>query len=291
MKRSVVHGLLVLGLVVFVLSQSMFIVPERSRALVLQLGEPMGEPREPGLNFKLPFLQSVVLLENRIMMFTIDKGFSLTLDSKNLEIDSYVCWRIVDPLLFIRTFRAEKDAEERLHRIVFAQLRAAVGAKSLQDLVGGAQTFDHDAGIGGRNSIMQQVLLESDQKAKVYGVSIVDVRIKRADLPNRQAIFERMKAERERMANEYRATGQSNALKIRAEAEFDRDIILAEAEKASIVIRGQAEARAMETFVGAIAGSGDFYEFAKSLDVYQKAFVTNSRIVLSNEDPFLQFFK
>lgn len=280
MKKGLSYILVLAGVMLFVLSQSVFIVPERSRALVLQLGEPMGEPRQPGLNFKLPFFQNVVLLENRILMFTIDKGFSLTSDSKNFEIDNYVCWRIVDPLLFVRTFRTERDAQERLHRIVFAQLRAAIGGKPLQDVVGRS-----------RNTIMEQVRQLSDDEAAPYGIHVVDVRIKRADLPNRQAIFERMKAERERMANEYRATGESNALQIRAKAEFDRDMILAEAEKTSILVRGQAEATAMSVLTTAIAGSSEFYEFVKSLEVYQKSFGENSTIILSNEDPLLKHFK
>ncbi len=280
MKKSLIPFLIVLSVILFFLSQSMFVVPERSRALVLQLGEPKGEPRQPGLNFKLPFIQTVVLLENRLLMFNIDKGFSLTSDSKNFELDNYVCWRIVNPLLFVKTFRTERDAEERLHRIVFAQLRAAIGGSSLQDVVG-----------RGRNTIMEQVRQLSDQEAAPYGVQIVDVRIKRADLPNRQAIFDRMKAERERMANEYRATGESIALQIRAQAEFDRDIILAEAERSSIVIRGQAEARAMEILSTAIAESSEFYAFARSLEVYEKSFGKNSKIILSDEDPVLRYFR
>ena len=191
---------LLAGAAVFLLlaSQCIFFVGERERAIVLQLGEAV-EPvaRTPGINFKLPFIQSVVYFENRILVFEIAKTESLTADLKAFEIDNYVCWRIADPLTFYIKLRTERVADERLRNIVYSQLRAAIGSKELNEVV-----------YSKRTDIMDEVLQKSDSQAKEYGVTIVDVRIKRTDRPNRQAIFERMNAERRRMANKYRYEGE-----------------------------------------------------------------------------------
>jgi membrane protease subunit HflC len=262
-------------------TQCVFFVNERERAIVLQLGEVVeSDPRTPGVNFKLPFIQNVVYFENRIQVFEIAKTESLTSDLKAFEIDNYACWRITNPLRFYRSLRTERVAEERLRNIVYSQLRAAIGSKELNEVV-----------YTKRTDIMEEVLRKSDTQAREYGVSIIDVRIKRTDLPNRQAIFNRMNAERTRMANKYRYEGESEDRRIRSEAEMQRDIILADANRESIVIRGKADARAIEIFASALSTDPDFYEFSKSLEVYRKAFKENTRIILSNDDPLLRHMK
>lgn len=271
------------GLVVFLLlaAQCIFFVGERERAIVLQLGEAVeSTARQPGINFKLPFIQSVVYFENRILVFEIAKTESLTADLKAFEIDNYVCWKIADPLTFYRKLRTERVADERLRNIVYSQLRAAIGSKELNEVV-----------YTKRTAIMDEVLQKSDRQAAEYGVNIIDVRIKRTDLPNRQAIFDRMNAERRRMANKYRFEGESEDRRIRSEAEMQRDIILAGANRESIVIRGSADARAIQIFAQALSGNLAFYEFSKSLELYRKAFKDNTRIVLSNDDPLLKYMK
>jgi membrane protease subunit HflC len=267
-------------LVIVLASQCLFYVQETQRGLVLQLGEPTLPVREPGLHFKLPFLQRVVLLEKRIQFFIIPKTYSLTSDLKTFEIDNYACWRITDPLTFVRTLRTESVATERLRAIVYSQLRAAIGSKELKEVV-----------YTKRKEIMEEVLTKSRLQAAVYGVTIIDVRIKRTDLPNRTAIFDRMNAERKKMANKYRYEGESENRRIRSEAERDRDIILAEASRKSLLIRGEAEAEAMRIFSEAIASSPVFYEFAKSLDLYRKALTKNTRLLLSKDDPLLRFLR
>jgi membrane protease subunit HflC len=280
MRRLLIS--LCLGLVLAVLlgSQCIFYVQETQRGLVLQLGEPILPVRQPGLNFKLPFVQSVVFLENRIQFFIIPKTYSLTSDLKTFEIDNYACWRISDPLTFVRTLRTEAVATERLRNIVYSQLRAAIGSKELKEVV-----------YTKRKEIMEEVLEKSRVQAAEYGVTIIDVRIKRTDLPNRVAIFDRMNAERKKMANKYRYEGESENRRIRSEAEMERDIILADATRKSLLIRGQAEAKAMQIFREAIASAPDFYEFSKSLEVYRKAFSQNSKIILSKDDPLLRFLR
>ena len=171
-------------------------------------------------------------------------------------------------------------SDERLRNIVYSQLRAAIGSKELNEVV-----------YSKRTDIMDEVLQKSDSQAKEYGVTIVDVRIKRTDLPNRQAIFDRMNAERRRMANKYRYEGESEDRRIRSEAEMQRDIILAGANRESIFIRGSADARAIEIFGKALSVNPDFYDFVKSLEVYRKSFKDNTRIVLSNDDPLLKYLK
>ncbi|MDR2800760.1 MAG: protease modulator HflC [Desulfovibrio sp.] len=281
MKRGFLglgFGLLV-ALLVF--SQSVFFVGERERAIVLQLGEAVEtQAREPGVNFKLPFIQNAVFFENRILVFEIAKTESLTADLKAFEIDNYVCWRITDPLTFYRSLRTDVVAEERLRNIVYSQLRAAIGSKELNEVV-----------FTKRTDIMDEVLKKSDAQAADYGVTIVDVRIKRTDLPNRQAIFNRMNAERTRMANKYRYEGESEDRRIRSEAEMQRDVILAQANRDSIVIRGKADARAIDIFARALSTDQEFYEFAKSLEIYRKSFRENTRVILSDDNPLLKFMR
>lgn len=279
MKRLAVVISAVFAFLLILGSQCVFYVQESQRALVLQLGEPLIPPRDPGLNFKLPFVQTVVFLDNRIQSFVIPKTYSLTYDLKTFEIDNYACWKIEDPVLFVRTLRNEDVAARRLRDIVYSQLREAIGNKELKEVVNTK-----------RNEIMEVVLQKSRQRAEDYGVSIIDVRIKRTDLPNRDAIFKRMKAEREKMANKYRSEGESEKLRITSRAEMERDIILANANRQSIVIRGQADAEAMEIFAKAISVSPEFYEFTKSLEVYKNSFIRNSKVILSSDDDLLEFY-
>ena len=277
MNRLFLVGLSCLLAIGFFASQCIFFVGENQRALVLQLGEPVAPVRAPGLNFKLPFVQSVVMLENRILVFDIPKTYSLTADLKTFEIDNYACWRITDPLVFYRKLRSEAVATERLRSIVYSQLRGAIGSKELNEVV-----------YTKRNAIMEEVLEKSNKQAEEYGVSIIDVRIKRTDLPNRQAIFNRMNAERKRMANKYRSEGESEDRRIRSEAEMQRDIILATATKESMLIRGNADARAIKIFADALSNDPVFYEFYKSLEVYKSAFKENTKIIFSADDPLLK---
>lgn len=278
MNRTILYIIGGAALLLLLATQCFFFVGERERAIVLQLGEAVeSTARSPGLNFKLPFIQSAVYFENRILVFEIAKTESLTSDLKAFEIDNYVCWRIDDPLVFYRKLRTERVADERLRNIVYSQLRAAIGNKELNEVV-----------YTKRTAIMDEVLQKSDRQAKEYGVSIVDVRIKRTDLPNRHAIFDRMNAERRRMANKYISEGNSEDQRIRSEAELQRDVILANAERQSIVIRGAADAKVIEIFAKALSADPAFYEFSKSLELYRKAFKDNTKIILSNDEPLLK---
>jgi membrane protease subunit HflC len=281
MNRILTILLASIAVVVLLGTQSIFFVNERQSAIVLHLGEAReATARTSGLNFKLPFIQNVVFFEDRLLVFDIGKRDTLTADLKVFEIDNYVCWRITDPLLFYRSLRNERTAERRLEEIVFSQLRAAISSKELIEVV---KTH--------RAATMAMVLERAQAQAEQYGVRIVDVRIKRADLPNRPAIYARMIADRQRMANLYRYEGQSEFLRIHSEAEMERDVILADANRQSIIIRGQADANAIRIFAEAISVEPEFYEFSKSLEVYREAFRDNTRIVFSSDDPLLRYLR
>ena len=279
MSKTLSFLLIVVAALLFIATQSIFFVGQAQHGLVLQFGEPQLPVRTAGLNFKIPLIQNVVLLEKRILSFDIPKTLGLSSDLKPFEIDNYSCWRIVDPIAFVKTMRTEDVATERLKNIVYSQLRAAIGGETLKDVVDTKRT-----------AIMAQVLARSNAQVREYGLEIMDVRIKRTDLPNRQAIFQRMNADREKMANMYRAEGESASRDIRSLAEKTRDVILAEAQKTSTIMRGEADAAAMRIFADAIVTSPGFYEFTKSLELYKKSFSANSRVILSTDDPLMQFF-
>ncbi len=272
----------VVGVAVILLlaTQVFFEVKEYQTGIVLWLGEPEDQIRGPGLHAKVPFLQSIILFDTRLYTFNTPTARTFSLDQKELVVDNYVSWRISDPRRYVHTLRTERKAEEILSSIVNTKLRAALAKATLPEIVDTK-----------RQAIMRSVLDESRRDAEPLGVEIKDVRIKRADLPNREAIFARMRADRIKMANQYRAEGESDSRRIRSQAELDRDSIVAGAQRNSTVIRGQADAEALEILASAISADPDFYEFSKSLEIYRKAFKEHSRIILSSEDPLLKFLQ
>ena len=280
MNRSLTSLLVIVVLGLLVASQSFFVVDQRQRGLVLQLGKPVLPVREPGLHFKIPLIQNVVFFENRVQTFVMPRMSSQSVDGKTIEIDNYVCWRIVDPLSFYKNLHSEKIAKDRLQDIVEGTLKAAIGKKTLQDVIN-------------RVDIMEDVLLITNAKASGYGVDVVDVRIRRSELPakNREAILNRMRANMIREANEYRAQGEARKLEIQSAAEKERDITIAEARKDGILMRGRADAKSIEIFASALSQSPNFYEFMKSLEIYKKGLTDNAKVILSSEDDFLKYFK
>lgn len=280
MNRAISSILIVAVAVIVLLTQSFFIVDQRQRGLVLQLGKPLLPVREPGLHFKLPFIQNVVFFENRIQTFVMPRMSSQSVDGKTIEIDNYVCWRVVDPLNFYKNLHSEAVAAARLRDIVEGTLKAAIGKKTLQDVIN-------------RVDIMEEVLAITNAKAAAYGVDVVDVRIRRSELPakNREAILNRMRANMIKQANGYRAQGEARKLDIQSAAEKERDITIAEARKEATIMRGEADAKAIEIFGNALSKSPDFYEFSRSLEVYKKGFKDNTKIILSSDEEFLKHFK
>lgn len=274
------------GLIIIILfvaaQQSLFIVHQTQRALVLQLGKPVGGVREPGLHFKLPMVQNVVYLDARVLDYDAQPAEILTADKKNLVVDNFSKWRIVEPLAFYTSVRTVPRAQARLDDIVYSDLREALGRYTLNEIVSTK-----------RDVIMRQVTKRSNQLVSQFGIEVIDVRIKRADLPpeNERAIFGRMRAERERTAKQYRSEGREEASKITAMADRESTLIVAEAGRKAAVLRGEGDAQAISLYAEALKRDPKFYEFQRSLEAYQKALSQKTRIVLTPDSPFLQHFE
>jgi len=275
-KLGIVAGLIV----IFIASLSVFAVDQTQQAIVIQLGKPLGGIYGPGLHFKVPFIQQVIQFEKRILVYDATSTEILTKDKKNLVVDNYTKWSIVDPLKFYTTVRNENGAQSRLDDIVYAQLRVELGQHDLSDIVSTT-----------RGDIMTKVTKESAVRAKEYGIDVVDVRIKRADLPeqNEKHVFGRMKAERERQAKQYRSEGEEESKKITAKADMERTIILAEAYKQSEQMKGEGDARAVKIYADAYQKDLEFYEFHRSLEAYKKSLKEGTKLILNADSEFFKF--
>jgi len=267
----------------FILGQQcLFVVDQTERAIVLQLGRPLDGVREPGLHFKLPFVQNAVLFDIRVLDYDTKPSEVITRDKKTMVVDNYVKWRIVEPLQFYRTVRTIPRAEARMDDIVYSEMREALGRLSLIEIV-----------AMNRAEIMQQVTASSKLLLEELGVEILDVRIKGTDLPaeNERAIFGRMRAEREREAKQYRSEGMEEAAKIKAATDRERSIILAEAERQGEILRGEGDADATRIYAETLSRNPDFYEFNRSLEAYRQSMKSNARIILTPESPFLKYMR
>ncbi|MES9996606.1 protease modulator HflC [Desulfovibrio aminophilus] len=269
-------------LLLLVLTQTAFVVHQTETAIVVQLGKPVTGALKPGLHFKLPLVQSVTFFDARVLDYDAKRAEILTEDKKAMVVDHYTKWRITDPLLFYQTVRTETGAQARLDDITYAALREALGRHTLIEVVSEKRT-----------EIMEQVVKQSQELLSPYGILVVDVRIKRTDLPpeNERAIFGRMQAERERQAKQYRSEGQEEAAKIRAQADKERTVLLAEAERQASTIRGEGDAKATRTYAEAYGQSPEFYSFKRSLEAYESSLKDNTRLVLTPGSPFLRYFQ
>lgn len=272
-----------LAIAVFVLLQCIFIVDQTQRAIVLQLGKPVTEGHfGPGLHFKLPFIQNVILFDNRVLEYDSPAAEIITKDKKNMVMDNYSRWQIVDPLQFYRTVRNVPGGIARIDDIVYSQLREALGRYLLTEIVATE-----------RSAIMEEVTTKANVLLKEYGIHIIDVRIKRTDLPqeNQNAIYGRMQAERERQAKQYRSEGREEGVKITTAADRKRTIMLAEAQREAETARGEGEALATGIYAQALAQDPAFYEFVRSMDAYKKTVKGQTQFVLSPKNEFFKYFQ
>ncbi len=278
MKNNPLSLGIALFIVVVLVGQSFFTVHETEKAIVLQLGVPKDEVYGPGLHFKLPFIQNVLYFDARILDYDARPTEAFTVDKKAIVLDNYARWRIENPLQFYQTMRTIPGAQARLDDVVYSQLRALVGGYTLTEVVSSQ-----------RAKIMEEVTQRVAELMKPFGVEVVDVRIKRTDLPaeNQRAIFERMQAERERQAKQYRSEGVEESTRIRSDADRQKAVIIAEANKKAEIIRGEGDAEAAQIFANAFGKAPEFYEFQKGLEVLRNSLRENSRIVLSSDDPVL----
>lgn len=280
-KQNILIALTGIIVLLFILGVSpIFVVDITQTAIVVQLGKPVRNVTEPGLKLKVPFIQEVTYFDKRLLDYDSSAQDVITQDKKTILIDNFAKWRITDPLKVYQAFQTQRGALQRLHDIIYSELRVELGRHDLSEIV--SKT---------RSEIMKLVTHRSNEKASVYGIEIQDVRIRRADLPeqNEKAVFARMQAERERQAKQYRAEGAEEAQKIRSEAEKDREIILAEAYKISEELRGEGDAKAFKIYAAAYSQDPRFFEFTRSMEAYKKTFRGNNSIVVMSPDS--EFFK
>ena len=282
MNKKVSSLALIALLALALLSQSIFTVNQMETAIVLQLGEPLDDVYKPGLHFKLPFIQKVIYFDARVLDYEASSREAFTVDKKAIVLDNYARWRITDPLQFYRTLRTLVGAQARLDDVVYSQLRAMVGAYTLSEVVSTQ-----------RAAIMTEVTEKVKGIMKGFGVEVLDVRIKRTDLPaeNLRAIFDRMRAERERQAKQYRSEGEEESTRIRSDADRQKAIILADAARDSQIIRGDADARAAQIYADAYNKNKDFYAFQRWLEAMRTSFNENSKMVLSSPEALLKHLK
>lgn len=282
MKKYSTPLLIVLAVAVVVLSSSVYVVNQAEQAIVLQFGEPVRLVKEPGLKVKIPFIQKVVFYDTRLLNLDPPAQEVVLNDKKRLDVDSFTRYRIVDPLKFYQTVRTELQARSKLEEIVNSSVRKVLGRVTLQELLSEE-----------RAEIMASISGAVKKDAEQIGVDVAEVRIRRADLPIEvlQAINDRMKAERDRDAKEFRAQGQQIAQQIRSTADKERTIIIAEAEKQAQIIRGEGDKEATQIWNDAANIDAEFYAFYRSLEAYRNSLAKeNNSFVLSPDSDFFRYF-
>ncbi len=277
-------GTILLSLIVLLLllSLSAFTVDQREYALVFRLGEIVSVKKEPGLYFKVPMLDNVRYFDNRILTLNWEEPDRfLTSEKKNVLVDSFVKWRIVDPAKYYVSVKGDElAAERRLSQTVNAGLRDEFGKRTIHDVVSGE-----------RSQIMEILRQSADKESRQMGIQVLDVRLKRVDLPQEvsESVYQRMEAERKRVANELRSQGAGAAEKIRADADRQREVIIAEAYREAQNIKGQGDAKAAEIYAQAYGKNPEFYAFYRSLEAYRNSFKSKSDVLVL--EPNSDFFK
>ena len=279
MKKILIGAVVVLGVVA---SQALFVVQEVNQAIVLQFGDPKKIITKPGLNFKIPFIQNVVYLDRRVLNLDNPPEEVIAADQKRLIVDAFARFKIVDPLKFYISVGNERVARSRLATIINSRIRSVLGTQELATLLSTDRAV-HMASI--QNDV--------NTEAKNFGITIVDVRIKRADLPqaNSEAIFKRMQTEREREAKEFRAQGAEMAAKITSTADKEVTVILANANKQSEIMKGEGDGQRNKIFAEAFGRDPQFFGFYRAMQSYEKALIGgDTSMILSPDSDFFKFF-
>lgn len=282
MKKHIFsRGGLILIVAAFVVSRQIFFtVDEREQVVITQFGEYIRTIQQPGLAFKLPFLQTVNRFDQRILVSDAPQAEYLTQDKKRLVADPVTRWRISDPLLFYKTVRDESGARARLDDLVFSELRREVASLTFAAVIGAK-----------REPIMDAVAASARAKAHEFGIEVVDVRIKRADLPKevQASVFARMQAEREREAKRYRSEGEEEAAKLRAQTDKERTIVLAEAEQTAQKLRGEGDGAATTIYAAAYGKDPEFFAFLRSLQAYELFLGKRTTLLLSADSDLFRY--
>jgi len=282
MNRNFGTVLVILLIALVVLSGSMFTVDQRQNALVFQLGEVVSVKKDPGLYFKLPMVQNIRYFDTRILTLdSADPERFLTSEKKNVLVDSFIKWRVIDAKqYYVSVGGDETRAQIRLNQTVNDGLRAEFGKRTINEVVSGR-----------REEIMKIIRAKADQDARTIGVQVVDVRIKRVDLPETvsENVYRRMEAERKQVANELRSTGAAEAEKIKADADKQKDVIVAEAYRDAQSVKGLGDAKASALYAAAYGKNPEFYAFYRSMQAYRESFKSKSDVMVL--DPSADFFK
>ena len=279
------HQGILLGIIIalFILaSSSLYIVDQRQKAIVFQLGEVVDVRNDPGLYFKIPIVQNVRFFDSRILTMDAEEPDRyITSEKKNVLVDLFVKWRIIDVKQYYISVRGDEEmAKVRLAQTVNASLRDEFGTRTVHEVISGQ-----------RDQIMDVMRRKADTDARKIGVMVVDVRLKRVDLPAEvsESVYRRMEAERTRVANELRSTGAAESEKIRADADRQREVILAEAYRDAQKIKGEGDAKAAEIYAEAFQRNPEFYSFYRSLEAYKKSFRNKGDMMVL--EPTSEFFK
>ncbi|HSH72761.1 MAG TPA: protease modulator HflC [Methylophilaceae bacterium] len=277
-------GTILLGLIALLLlvSLSAFTVDQREYALVFRLGEIVAVKKEAGLYFKVPMVDNVRYFDNRILTLnSAEPDRFLTSEKKNVLVDSFVKWKIIDPAKYYVSVKGDEiQAERRLSQTVNDGLRAEFGKRTIHDVVSGE-----------RSQIMEILRQRADRDSRQMGIQVLDVRLKRVDLPEKvsESVYQRMEAERKGVANQLRSEGSAASEKIRADADKQREVIIAEAFRDAQNIKGQGDAKAAETYSEAYSKNPEFYAFYRSLEAYRNSFKSKSDVLVL--EPTSDFFK
>jgi membrane protease subunit HflC len=276
--------LIIVVFLVFVVRMSVFTVDQREHALKLQFGEIIASEYAPGLHFKLPFVQDVYRFQNRILTYENSEEKFLTGEKKNLIVDYFVTWRIVDPAQYYRAVRGDEDAAiERLSAIVKEGIKAAISRRSVQEVVSAE-----------RSALMDQMLVEARSRSPALGIEVVDVRVKRIDLAEEvsESVYGRMREERARTAAQLRAEGEEESQRIQAEADREQTVIQAEAYRDAERIRGEGDARAAEIYARAYSQDPQFYAFYRSMAAYRESIGGEQDVlVLQPDSDFFRYLQ
>lgn len=281
MNRNFIYYIAIGLILLTTLANSLYIVDQRQTALILQFGQAVKYETEPGLKVMIPFIQNVIFFDKRIQNLSADTTEVIASDQKTMRVDAFTKYRIIDGLKFYQTAKDEKMFKVRLSPILDSSLRQVLGSMPFKILL-----------TPERAVAMVKIKDIVNREAKDFGVEIVDVRIMRADLPSREAVFGRMQSEREKEAKEIRAEGAEQAQKIIATANKDRTIILAEARKKSEISKGEGDSSAIKIFANSFGKDPEFFDFYRSMQAYKAAMSeTNTKMLLSPDSEFLKYLK
>jgi membrane protease subunit HflC len=280
--------LVVAVFVIIAINSMLFAVDQAEYAVVTQFGRPVRALTQPGLNWKLPDpIQNVQRYDNRLKVYPTSIAEFLTRDKKNIMVESFVTWRIQDPVVYMKRLKTFTNAQERLNDLAFSELGVALGRYNLDDLV------NVDENKLKLQEMMVQVQVETKLKLADYGVQVTDVRVKVLNFPekNKQSVFQRMRAEREKMARLYRSQGTEEASKIRAAADKEKVMIVAAAYEKAEQIKGEGDAQAIKLYAEAFQKDAKFYEFTRSLQAYEKLIDSKTTIVLPSDADLLKYLE